>query len=73
MQKIAIIYQTFFTERDIAFGLSVLNGSSPCNPGTVVDHSEHSTRDVPGTLGYVTPGEFRDGINVPPLSNITVF
>jgi len=64
----------FFTDKDVEFGgVTKVNGSMPCNPGFVVDHSIHSTRNIPGTVSYVEPGEFRDGIFVPPLSNITVF
>ena len=37
-----------------------------------MDHSIHSTLPISGTIGYVSPGEFRDTLMVPPLSNITV-
>ena len=38
----------------------------------MVRHDERAKAGGPGTLGYVEPGDFRDVIMVPPLSNITV-
>lgn len=54
------------------FKLKKVNGSAPCKPHEVVNHREHAARGGRGTLGYVEPGEFRDVVMVPPLSNITV-
>ena len=54
-------------------GFTQINGTStPCASGTYVDHAQHSARGGRGTIGYVEPGEFRDVLTVPPLSNITV-
>jgi len=53
-------------------GVNITDGSSECPVGVYVDHSLHSRRIGRGRIGYVEPGEFRDVITLPPLSNITV-
>ena len=49
-----------------------VDGSKKCEVGQVVRHDKRAKAGGPGTLGYVEPGDFRDVIMVPPLSNITV-
>ena len=52
--------------------MNITDGSNGCEDGFYVDHSTYSAGKGRGRLGYVEPGEFRDVIPLPPLSNITV-